>query len=233
MLARKLQQVGIDVPIRLQMEAPMIRSAMLFSNLVTLVVLTTISLAQDFSADVVNSKREGSGMSKVYATKDKVRFEGAGEKQGMGPNAFIIDEAQNKWTVLIAERHMYMDAMPAMRRMPLVSQFWRLQDVDDACPQWKKAAEEAGTTKNWGSCTKVGSDTVNGRSAVKYEGVSSKGEKDYIWIDKKLRCVIKTDNANGGMELRNIQEGSQPSSLFEIPAGYTKFDMGAMMKQQQ
>jgi hypothetical protein len=44
---------------------------------------------------------------------------------------------------------------------------------------------------------------------------------------------VKTDDLNGGIELHNIQEGSQPASLFEIPAGYTKFDMGAMMRQRQ
>jgi len=33
--------------------------------------------------------------------------------------------------------------------------------------------------------------------------------------------------------MRNIQEGAQPASLFEIPAGYTKMDMGSMMQQKQ
>jgi hypothetical protein len=32
-------------------------------------------------------------------------------------------------------------------------------------------------------------------------------------------------------ELRNIQEGTQSASLFEIPAGYTKMDIGNMMQQ--
>ncbi len=150
----------------------------------------------------------------------------------MGPSALILDETQNKYTVLMAERHMYMDA-PQMMVRPLVSRFWRVQDVNDACPQWKKTAEEAGTYKNWGSCTKIGSDTVNGRSTVEYEGVSNKGEKSHIWVDTKLHCVIKTDGGTGGgIELRNIQEGSQPASLFEIPSGYTKFDMGSMMQRQ-
>ena len=54
-----------------------------------------------------------------------------------------------------------------------------------------------------------------------------------MWVDTKLHCVVKTDGAAGSIELRNIKEGSQPASLFEIPAGYTKFDMGAMMKQRQ
>ena len=80
---------------------------------------------------------------------------------------------------------------------------------------------------------KIGSDTVNGRSTVKYEGVSNKGEKAHIWVDTKLHCVIKADQATGGgIELRNIQEGPQPASLFEIPSGYTKFDMGAIMQRQ-
>jgi hypothetical protein len=46
--------------------------------------------------------------------------------------------------------------------------------------------------------------------------------------------LIKTaGGTGGGIELRNIQEGSQPSSLFEVPAGYMKMDMGAMMQQRQ
>jgi hypothetical protein len=53
-----------------------------------------------------------------------------------------------------------------------------------------------------------------------------------MWLDPKLRFPVKWEGKNSSGELRNIQEGSQPASLFEIPSGYTKFDMGAMMKQQ-
>lgn len=125
---------------------------------------------------------------------------------------------------------MYMDAPTTMVK-PLMTHYWRVQDVNDACPEWKKTAEQAGTYKNWGGCTKIGSDSLNGRSTVKYEGVSNQGEKSHIWVDTKLRCIVKTDEASGGFELRNIHEASQPASLFEVPAGYTKFDMGGMMKQ--
>jgi hypothetical protein len=190
-----------------------------------------LALGQDFSADVVNSKSDNVGMKKVYSTKDKVRFEMQGANPAMGPTAVIFDDAQHKYIVIMAERHMYMDAPVAMVK-PILTHFWRVDDVNDACPEWKKTAEEAGTNKNWGSCTKVGSDTLNGRSTVKYEGVSSKGEKSHVWVDTKLHCVVKTDEGAGGIELRNIQEGSQPSSLFAIPAGYTRFDMGAMMGQR-
>jgi hypothetical protein len=200
--------------------------------LVGCMVIGEPALGQEFSADVVSQKSDNAGMKKVYAGKNKVRFEVQGANPAMGPSAIIYDDAQHKYIVVMAERHMYMDAPVTMVR-PLMQHFWRVDDVNDACPEWKKTAEETGTVKNWGSCTKIGSDTVNGRSAVKYEGVSSKGEKSHYWLDTKLRCVVKTDEGAGGFELRNIQEGSQESSLFEVPAGFTKFDMGNMMQRQQ
>jgi hypothetical protein len=186
-----------------------------------------LASAQEFSADVVNTKDNGE-LKKLYAGENKVRFE-VESGGGMGPATVLVDESQNKYVVVMTERHMYMDAPPIMIK-PLITQFWRVQDVNDACPDWKKTAEQAGTYKYWGSCTKIGSDTLNGRSTVKYEGVSNKGQKQYVWVDTKLHCVVKTDEG-GGIELRNIQEGPQPASLFEVPAGYTKFDMGDMRQR--
>lgn len=206
----------------------MLQRMMLGCGLVGLLAMALVAQAQDFSADVVNEK--GGDLKKIYSTKDKVRLEVAARNQAMGPTVLIVDEAQNKWIVLMAERHMYMDSLPAMMRTSAMYQFWHVDDVSDACPQWKKIAEQVGTLKNWGGCAKVGGETVNGRSTVKYEGVSNQGEKNHYWVDTKLHCVIKTDGGSG-IELRNIQEGSQPGSLFEVPVGYTKFDMGGKMQR--
>jgi hypothetical protein len=201
---------------------------------VGLLVVCQFAAAQDFSADVINQKG-GEGIQRIYSTKDKVRYEvaaQAGQSAAMGPIALIVDEAQNKWLVVMPQRHMYLDSWPQMMKKPTVAQLWHVEDVNDACPHWKKIAEQAGTDKNWGSCTKVGSDTLHGRSTVKYEGVSTQGDKDFYWIDTKLHCVIKMEGGTGGgIELTNIQEGSQPSSLFEVPAGYQKVDLGALMGQ--
>jgi hypothetical protein len=200
---------------------------------VGVLLAASMVMAQDFSADVINAKGSG-GIRKVYSTKDKVRYEIEGQNQAMGPSAVIVDEAQSKWLVLLSERHMFLDSWPTMMQKPLIAQYWHVSDVNDACPQWKKLAEQTGTSKNWGSCTKFGSDTVGGRSTVKYEGVSSKGDKNNIWVDTKLHCVIKMDGVSGGsIELTHIKEGAQPAGLFEIPAGYTKFDMASMMQRQR
>ena len=203
-----------------------------FFCLAGLLAIGHLALAQDFSADVINQKQGSEGIKKIYSTKDKVRYEVEGQNPAMGPVALIVDEAQNKWMVVMPERHMYMDSWPPMMKKPIITQYWHVQDVNDACSQWKQLAEQTQTYKNWGSCTKVGSDTLNGRSTVKYEGVSTKGDKDYFWVDTKLHCVIKMEGGTGGgIELTNIKEGSQPTSLFEAPAGYTKVDLGAMMGQ--
>jgi len=210
-----------------------LRSIVRLTGLTVFLAMTHVALAQDFSADVVTNKQGNNPPGKLFSTKDKVRWELGDKDPRMGPSALVVDEAQGKSFVLMAQHHMYMDSQPWMMKSPVVSQFWHVQDVDDACPQWKKIAEQTKTDKNWGSCTKVGSDTVSGRSTVKYEGVSNKGDKGYYWVDTKLKCVIKAESGSGSFELRNIQEGSQPGSLFEVPAGYTKFDMGGMMQQRQ
>jgi hypothetical protein len=210
----------------------MLRSMVCWSFLLMFFAFAHVALAQEFSADVVNLKDRNVDVTKVYAGKDKVRAELGGRSSPFGPAAVIIDEAQRIPVVLLTERHMYMEAPPVMAA-PLITRFWRVSDVNDACPQWKKVAEQANGGSNFGSCTKVGSEDVNGRSTVKYKGVSTRGDTTYVWVDTKLHCVVKTEDSTGGMELRNIQEGTQPASLFEIPAGYTKFDMGSMMRRPQ
>lgn len=208
-------------------------SSLRVCGILVCLLFTSLALAQDFSADVVTTK-QNSGFKKFYATKDKLRVDADPQEDRMGLTAMIVDETQNRWYVVFGSRHMYMDSLPTMIRKPLITQFWHVDDVDDACPQWKKFAEQEGTASNWGSCTRIGNDTVNGRSTVKYEGVDKQGSKVHYWVDRKLRCVIKGDGENGGgIELRNIQEASQPASLFEIPAGYTKVDPSALMRSQE
>jgi hypothetical protein len=190
---------------------------------------TCFAVAQtEFSADVVDLQKSAAVTQvKLYFGKDKIRI----ESQNSGAHnsgAVIMNFATQTSIVLMAQQHMYME-MPAQaqtQRQAYIGAFFRTGDVENACADWQKLA-----TNNTGTCHKVGSDTVNGRSAVKYEGTNSGGEVGHFWLDAKLRFPLKWDGKNGGGELRNIQEGSQPASLFEVPAGFTKFQMPAGMTQ--
>jgi len=212
-------------------EAVVVRPIVALVCMVGVVAIAQAAFGQEFSADVVSTRGNGA-LSRIYSTREKVRFEAEGKNPSMGAIAIIIDETQNKWVVLMAQRHMYIDRVPGMMKTPIITHFWHVEDVNDACPQWKKIADEAGAGNNLGSCTKVGTDTVNGRSTVKYEGVSTQGDKTYFWLDTKLHCIIKAASDSGVMELENIQEGPQPASLFEVPAGYTRLDLGATLGQR-
>jgi hypothetical protein len=138
-----------------------------------------------------------------------------------------MNMATHTSTVLIDEQHMYMEMPEQMANRQHAYDFFRVHDVENACSDWLAQERNKG-----GSCHKVGTETVNGRNAVKYEGTNARGEAGTVWIDPKLQFPVKWQGKDGGGELRNIQEGSQPASLFEVPAGYTKFDMGSMRQRR-
>ena len=201
-----------------------IRLALVFALLAT----TELWAQEDFSADIVNTKDSGNqSHAKIYVTKDKWRIEGLGE--GRMGSAIITNLATRMSDVLIPDRKMYMEFPqgqgPAGQRL---WSFYQARNIDDACSDWLRLPYNQG-----GTCKKIGSDTVNGRSAVKYEGTNSKGETGSVWLDKKIAFPIKWEGKNGGGELQNIKEGSQPSSLFEVPSDYQKFQMPSGMPGMQ
>jgi hypothetical protein len=178
---------------------------------------------QEFSAEVLNnSNQAASATAKIYASKDKVRFEGFQQNGHTG--AMIINLAAQTTDILIPERKMYLESTtgrgPGGQRS---FNFFRAADAENACDEWKKMAAKPG-----GSCQKVGSEVVNGRNTVKYQGTSADGDVSTVWIDPKLRFPVKWQGKNSGGELRNIQEGAQPASLFVVPPDYQKMDMGSM-----
>ena len=206
----------------------MLRSRVRWFCLVISLLTAGTALAQsEFSADIVDhSARDNQHTTKVYFGKDKMRFDSIGESN-RGSGAVIMDMSTESYIVLMPQQHMYME-MPAsaMENRGMFS-FFKSGDVDNACGDWLKLATNKG-----GTCHKDGSETVNGRSTVKYEGTNAKGESSTVWLDSKVRFPIKWDGKNGGGELQNIQEGSQPASLFQVPASYTKMDMGGMMQHR-
>lgn len=201
----------------------MIRSMFRSCCAFALLFVASSAFAQsEFSAEVFDNKKPDGPQAKIYFGKDKARFE-PGKKEARGAGAVIVDMEKQTWTVLMDERQMYMEAPPQMAKQRVGYNFFHATDVENACSQWLQRPENQG-----GSCHKVGNETVNGRNTVKYEGTNSKGEAGTVWLDPKLRFPVKWEEKNGGGELRNIQEGSQPASLFEIPASYKKFEMPNM-----
>ena len=193
-----------------------------------LMLAASFAVAQaEFSAEIVDLQKQGTPtQAKIYFAKDKMRIES--QTASAHGSAVIINYATQKGDVVMAQQHMYME-MPMQaqsQRMGYASAFFQAGDVENACGDWQKMGHEGA------SCHKVGTETVNGRSTVKYETANASGDVSHFWLDPKLRFPVKWEGKSNSGELRNIQEGAQPASLFEIPAGFTKMDLGGMMQQR-
>jgi len=205
------------------------RKIIRFSCLVAVVLAASLALAQsEFSAEVVDLQKSGAPtIAKLSFAKDKMRM----ETQANGPHGggvVIMNFATQTADILMPQQHMYMEMTFQAQAQRQTYSFFEAGDVQNACGDWQKISHTQP-----GTCHKVGTDTVNGRSAVEYEATNSSGDVTRVWLDAKVRFPLKWQGQSNSGELRNLQEGSQPASLFEIPAGYTKMDMGGMMQQHQ
>ena len=166
----------------------------------------------DYSADSTMETEGGMTMkSRTYYSPGKQRM----EMGGAGGNVTIIRRDKKVMWQLMGNMYMEM-SMDQLESPDLNS-----MDVEQ---------------------TVVGDETVNGVKTTKYKMIATKkdGSKfgGFFWTtkdgipmkmdllskegDKKMRIVS---------ELTNLKVEKQNPALFEIPAGYTKNDMGAMMGQ--
>ncbi len=169
----------------------------------------------EYSADEMIQNEEGTMQQKVFVTPTKERKE---MLTGSGDGTVQIFRYDSKvlWMVMPSQK-MYMEHSmaggPPKGNDP--SQ-WTYED------------------------TAVGEETLNGMKVTKYKTIatSTDGKKfgGFSWrtkegINLKQDLLYKEGNDKKRMmtELSNVKIGKQDPQLFEIPAGFTKLDMGGMM----
>jgi hypothetical protein len=170
--------------------------------------------AQDFAADVVYiaTKPASKGTaappghsSKLYVGKDKMRL----EAHGLADTILLVNAREQTAIVVFPLQKAYQQ----LANTP--TEYFRVEDAENACPDWAKAANQKIV------CEKVGADEVDGRRALKYQ---NKGASDAgiaaVWIDVALKFVIKWEGVSTGAELKNIREGQQRADLFAVPSDY-------------
>lgn len=175
------------------------------------------AVAGQFSAELVTSSADGGvemPHGRIYVAGDKVRIETPQANGGL----FLVDAADLAYLVLPAQR-IYMDVKQSS---PLTRIFIPLQP-GDACRQWQAAGRLSGAADE--TCQRVGADAVLGRDSIKYEALSPRGKRSYRWVDAELNFVTRVEEGDGEtVAVVKIEERPQPASLFELPAGYRKFD---------
>jgi hypothetical protein len=169
--------------------------------------------SQEFSAEMVRQKPQGTPNTKVSVSRDMVRFEVNGQTK---KSFVVVNLVKRTSSMVLPDAKSYIESPPG--HTPSSIPLFRIEDPDNACAAWEQSANRPGT------CAKVGDDTVNGRSTVKYTGTAENGDTGTAWIDRKLRFVIKWEGQKGAAELQNIEEGPQAATLFQIPSDYEKLD---------
>jgi hypothetical protein len=192
-----------------------------------LFVLLSIPLfAQSFSADFVSTRTGGVGSAgKLYVSNDKARFESDRQAASGGKPVILLDLTQHLTTMLLPARKMYVTYPQGIGvNVPI----WRLNDTSNACTEWEMYAKQMKTESKMKSCKKLGNESLDGRSAVKYEIASTDAAVSHVWVDPKLHTMLKHESPQGTVELKNIKEGSQAANLFTIPDGYEKMSAPGM-----
>jgi hypothetical protein len=177
--------------------------------------------AQEFSADLVITTtigQPGLPPGKLYVSNGKVRIESPDALGGF----FLVDPGAKAAYYVRPAQRMFMDS----RRSSRLTEIFVPLDPDNPCPEWRAMMKVAGVTDDDGGwlCDPLGRGTVGGRSTMRYQIGFPQRHLSFGWIDQKLKFPIRMQAQDGTVELENIQEGGRPASLFEIPAGYRKFD---------
>lgn len=176
--------------------------------IVCLLAFAAGCLAASFSADLVMKHEKMSRTGKTYVDGKKSRIE-----MSAGPMQSIVIVRGDKgvtWMLNPAQKQ-YMESRSGSN------------DWND--PNWQKQLEQQATKKHLGKVNIAGyaCDKFLYTFKNKEMGTST------ICVAQKLGYPIRVESKSqyGGMtmELKNIKEGRQAASLFEIPKGYKKTDM--------
>jgi hypothetical protein len=183
--------------------------------------------AEQFSADLVIVRHDGAAApaGKLHVLDDKVRLETSELADGF----FLIDGARPAAYFVRPAARVFMDA----RQSSQLTRMFVPVDPDNPCRQWQAMAKLASLTDqgDW-RCERAGEEIIGGRNAVEYRAVSGSGPQLVGWIDTARKFPLRIKTKDGAViTAENIRDEPQPAPLFEIPAGFRKFDPQALIKQ--
>jgi hypothetical protein len=170
----------------------------------------------EYSADSVTQTEDMTVEQHVFYTPTKERREmvGAGAGAREAPVQIIRKDTKVMWQLMPSEK-MYMEHKIGQGNSKDMTQ-WDFEE------------------------TVVGEEVLDGVKVTKYKTIatSTDGKRygGFSWrtnegIPIKTDLLYKEGNEKHRMmtELRNVKIGQQDPQLFEIPQGFTKFDMSGMM----
>jgi outer membrane lipoprotein-sorting protein len=171
-------------------------------------LLAGTAAAVDFSADVIMTTKDMKSTGTIYFEPNKFRMD-MHSPQKMSTITRLDKKVM--WSIM-PEQRMYMQMPLNLENSPAVEEKMN-GEIDRKL---------------------VGSENVNGHPTKKYLVTYRSGDRKeqvYQWVATDINFPVRTAAVDGSwsQDYKNIKIGSQPGSLFEVPAGYKKFAMPAGM----
>jgi hypothetical protein len=191
--------------------------------------LARVCAATDFSADIVS--RDAAGVqigtsAKLYVADDKVRIEAPEAATGF----FLIDGKTDAAVFVRPSQKIYTDARQSSR----LTRLFVPVDVDNPCPQWQAAAQNAGVPGADGEwhCERIEAGTMDGRPTTECRVMAPDQDSSRRWIDSSLGFPVRVRMSDGAsFALENIRIGAQSAELFVVPPTYRKLDPHALIER--
>jgi hypothetical protein len=198
------------------------RIALLTISSIAAAAWQTSASAQQFSAEMT---RPAPG--KIYVADGKIRMETTDTDNGL--TITIADGKTLGTYMLLPSEKIYVD----VTQQTYVAQSLFVADPNNACAQWRELWQKLVDDAEHWTCKRVAEETVGGRRTIKYEIIRPDGERSYEWIDPKLKFVITSQGTtpDEGIEVKNIEEGPQAASFFEVPADYRMMDINEWLQR--
>ena len=166
------------------------------SIFVFLFVMFSQSFAADLTADMITKDGKRTYNGKIYVKDSKCRLE-----RGSTP----------LYTIIRGDKAI----------------FWQVNSAEKTYIQAKLTPDMKPTTieeKISGETARklVGTETVNGYPAKKYEVTAKRGKKTETitqWFSTEYNFPVKVVGPNWSVEYKNIKKGGVSDNIFELPAG--------------
>lgn len=187
-----------------------------------------------FSADM--QVLDGTGRTqtlKLYVGNRRARFDRL--KQGNETNGIgsILIDFQNQFIfLLITQSKLYLQIEGSLGT-PFYTGSWMFRPASPKapCSAWVSEADRRGISLR---CKSSGQDTVDGRPTERWDATATGAGDGSIWYDPQLNFITKVlriskSGVQSGYELRNAKQENQLPTLFEIPAGFSKFTLNRLV----
>jgi hypothetical protein len=206
------QVFGLPIP-RLGPHLPLMRSFL--SALLVLIlilvqpVLADLAFPTTLSADIItkNSQIPGGSMKAKFYMDGNDRIRTESNFQGM-ENIVIMRRDKNVMYTLMPAQKMAME-------MPMPG------DVPNFIPDTTKGPKPE----------RLGEETIEGVACIKWKIKSEQGDgtETFFWTTKdNIPVRMATADGTTQVDWKNVSTAKPDSSLFEVPAGYTKQSMPSM-----